>query len=141
MSAIVQHICDELKRDRDAAHIELDVPEGLEVFGDPRLLEIVFRNLLDNAFKFTSKREKPKVELGLVKGQDGNVYFIRDNGAGFNMEYADRLFGAFQRLHDQSDFSGTGVGLATVQRIIHRHNGRIWAESEPDKGTAFFFTV
>jgi signal transduction histidine kinase len=141
VSAIVQHICEELKQDREMRAAEVRIPPGCRTFGDAKLLEIALWNLLDNAFKFTSKRENPRIEFGITENEGETVFFVRDNGAGFRMESADRLFGTFQRLHDESEFAGTGVGLATVQRIIHRHNGRIWAESAPDEGTSFFFTV
>jgi len=109
--------------------------------GDPGLFVIVLNNLLGNAWKFTSKVAQARVELGWEKGGNGGAYFVRDNGAGFDMQYAGKVFDAFQRLHKAEEFSGTGMGLATVQRIIHRHGGRVWAEAEVDKGATFYFTV
>jgi signal transduction histidine kinase len=125
-----------------ARRVESSVTDGLIVEGDPGLLRVVLQNLLSNAWKFTSKRGMARIELGSSRGALGEqVYFIRDNGAGFDPDRASNLFGPFQRLHSQAEFPGTGVGLATVQRIVHRHNGRIWAESAPDKGTCFYFTL
>jgi light-regulated signal transduction histidine kinase (bacteriophytochrome) len=98
-------------------------------------------NLLGNAWKFTAKHEMAKIEFGLEERDGTLVYCVRDDGAGFDMAYADKLFGAFQRLHGVTEFEGTGIGLATVQRIISRHGGRIWAEAEVEKGAAFYFTL
>lgn len=109
---------------------------------DPKLLEIMVSNLIANAIKFTKMRETPQIEFGAIENNDEEViYFIKDNGIGFNMDYADKLFSAFQRLHSETEFEGTGIGLAIAKRVIQRHNGRIWVESEPDKGTTFYFTI
>jgi hypothetical protein len=105
------------------------------------LLRVVLENLLSNAWKFTSKRESAHIEFGMVPGNGAPAYFVRDDGAGFDPLYADRLFGVFQRLHAMSDFPGTGIGLATVQRIVHRHGGRVWAESTINHGATFYFTL
>ena len=109
--------------------------------GDKRLLSIAMENLLNNAWKYTSYSDISEIEFGLLSESQTPIYYIKDNGAGFDMQYADRLFGAFQRLHKEIEFPGTGVGLATVQRIIRRHGGEIWAESEPDSGSVFYFTL
>jgi len=115
------------------------IEEGLEVDADPRLATIVLENLIGNAWKFTAKQDQPRIEVGRESAAR-SALFVRDNGAGFDMAYADRLFGAFQRLHTAAEFEGTGIGLATVQRIVRRHGGRIWAEGEPGKGATFRFT-
>ncbi len=117
------------------------VEEGLLVNGDARLLHILLTNLLDNAWKYSSKTLDPQVEFGYMKQNGKSAYFVRDNGAGFDMAYANKLFGAFQRLHTASEFEGTGIGLATVQRIVHRHTGEIWAEAAVGKGATFYFTL
>lgn len=124
--------------DRDA---EILVSDGLACRGDPRLLRIVLENLLGNAWKFTSKTTAARIEFSSRNDGRERVFFIRDNGAGFEMQYAGKLFAPFQRLHRVAEFPGTGIGLATVQRIIHRHGGRVWAEAKTDLGATFFFTL
>jgi PAS domain S-box-containing protein len=121
--------------------IEVRVAELPLCWGDPALLKQVWINLLSNAFKYTRRAEVAIIEVGCFRENDGSVYFVRDNGTGFDMRYADKLFGVFQRLHRAEDYEGTGVGLAIVQRIIHRHGGRIWAESELNRGATFHFTL
>jgi light-regulated signal transduction histidine kinase (bacteriophytochrome) len=112
------------------------------VSADRALLRIVFVNLVSNAVKFTGKRTEPHIEIGCVPGNaDETVFFVRDNGAGFDPAGADQLFGVFKRLHSQSEFKGTGIGLASVQRIVHRHGGRIWAEGAVDRGATFYFSI
>jgi light-regulated signal transduction histidine kinase (bacteriophytochrome) len=117
------------------------VGELLDCLADAALLKQVFVNLLSNAFKFTRGKQDALVEIGCHKQEDENVYFVRDNGAGFDMRYATKLFGAFQRLHGDEEFKGTGVGLSIARRIVERHGGRIWAEAEVDKGATFQFTL
>jgi signal transduction histidine kinase len=121
--------------------VEVSFGEMPRMEGDQALLKQVFLNLISNAIKFSSKREHPRIEIGSFPENGRNVYFVRDNGAGFDMAQADRLFTVFQRLHHIEEFEGTGIGLAIVQRIIHRHGGQVWAESEPDQGATFYFYI
>ncbi len=121
--------------------VELVAADGLTAEGDPRLLRALLENLLGNAWKFSSKRELARIEIGRATLAGTPTFFVRDNGAGFDMEYAKRLFSPFQRLHVQDDFPGTGIGLATVQRIVRRHGGTIWAEGAVNRGAVFYFTL
>jgi len=121
--------------------VEFAIAPGLLVNADADLLRAVLENLLGNAWKFTSKHAQARIEVGAVQRDGETVYFVRDDGAGFDMAYANKLFGAFQRLHAATEFEGTGIGLATVQRIIHRHGGQVWAEGQLEKGATFFFTL
>jgi light-regulated signal transduction histidine kinase (bacteriophytochrome) len=113
----------------------------LSIRADPALMRIAMQNLLQNAWKFTGRTARPVIRVGALERDAKTVYFVADNGVGFDMAHADNLFGAFQRLHHVDDFPGTGIGLAIVQRIIRRHGGEIWAEAKEDKGATFFFTV
>jgi light-regulated signal transduction histidine kinase (bacteriophytochrome) len=117
------------------------IQDGLAAEGDSRLLAVVLDNLLGNAWKFSGKRAEPRIEFGASSNAREIAYFVRDNGAGFDMAFASKLFGVFQRLHATSEFEGTGIGLATVQRVVRRHGGRVWAEATVDQGATFFFTL
>jgi PAS domain S-box-containing protein len=140
LSNICWGIIVDLRRAEPDRKIKVVIADGAVVKGDPHLYRILLTNLLGNAWKFTSKQPKPVIEFGVTAINDEKVYFVRDNGAGFDMAYADKLFVPFQRLHSSIDFAGTGIGLATAQRIIRRHGGSIWAESEVGKGTTIYFT-
>ena len=142
LSAAVHLIAAELQQHHPTRQVEFVISQGITVNGDDQLLRIVLENLLSNAWKFTARRASAHIEFGTTPQADGSAaYFVRDDGAGFNMAYADKLFGAFQRLHSEKEFPGIGIGLATVQRIIHRHDGRVWAEGIVDKGATFYFTI
>jgi two-component system sensor histidine kinase/response regulator len=141
IAALVRDVLDEQQREQGDRSVEVRLGDLPACLGDLSLLKQVFVNLLSNAFKFTCKKGDAVVEVGSRAGESGPVYFVRDNGAGFDMTYADRLFGVFQRLHRAEDFEGTGIGLSIVQRIVQRHSGRIWAEAEPDRGATFLFTL
>jgi PAS domain S-box-containing protein len=141
LSELARSIVADLRKTQPERQVEFRIEEGLEATGDLRLMRLVYENLLGNAWKFTSKRQSSRIEVGRTNSNGTSAYFVRDNGAGFDQAYAGKLFGAFQRLHAMTEFPGTGVGLATVQRIVHRHGGKIWAEGAVDKGAAFYFTL
>jgi signal transduction histidine kinase len=141
LSARVQSIALRMQAENPARPVELVVQPGLTAVGDPDLVEMLLANLLSNAFKFTGKTSQPRIEFGQTPGDGNPVYFVRDNGVGFNMAYARNLFGAFQSMHKQSDFPGIGCGLAIAQRIINRHEGKIWADASVDHGATFYFML
>ena len=142
LSAMGQHILDEWSVREPERHVRIDVQSGLQARGDVRLVGALMENLLGNAWKFTSKKPDACISVGQYLDAAGlPVFFVRDNGAGFDMAYAEKLFIAFQRLHTESEFPGTGIGLATVSRVVGRHGGRLWAESVPEQGATFFFTL
>jgi PAS domain S-box-containing protein len=142
LSQLAGKIIDDLQKSEPQRRVTVKIEPRLVTSGDTPLLKIMLVNLLGNAWKFTSKREQAEISFGQQKQNNGETYyFVRDNGAGFDMAYADKLFGVFQRLHTTREFDGTGIGLATVQRVINRHGGRIWAEAEIEKGAAFYFTL
>jgi len=141
LAALVQGVVADLLQQQPERQLALDVGALPEVVADASLLRQVFVNLLSNAFKFTRNTEQAVVSIGFQQGHDGGAFFVRDNGIGFDTANADRLFGAFQRLHRADEFEGSGVGLSIVERVVHRHGGRIWAESAPGQGAAFYFTL
>jgi signal transduction histidine kinase len=141
LSAIVREIVSELSRAQPDREVEFVIASGLRARGDSRLLRIALENLLNNAFKFTSTHTQARIEFGSMEKDGKPVYFVRDDGVGFDMAYADKLFGAFQRLHDTREFPGTGIGLAIVQRVIYKLGGKVWAEGEVDKGATFYFMI
>jgi PAS domain S-box-containing protein len=141
LSGLARGIAAELQRTQPERRVNFKITPNLKARGDPNLMQAALENLLNNALKFTAKRQQAEIEFGSKFENHETIYFIRDNGAGFDMAYVGKLFGAFQRLHAMTEFSGTGIGLATVQRIINRHGGRIWAEGAVDQGATFFFTL
>jgi light-regulated signal transduction histidine kinase (bacteriophytochrome) len=140
LSGIARAVAQRLHSAAPKRKVEFVIAEGLSADGDSRLLEIAFENLLDNAWKFTARRDHARIELGCLSQNGSSTFFVRDNGAGFDNAYASKLFGVFQRLHTAAEFDGTGIGLATVERIIRRHGGRIWADGSVDQGATFYFT-
>ena len=141
LSLLVKTIAKELQELEQQRQVEWNITPDVVVNGDAKVLRVALKNLLGNAWKYTSKKEIARIEFGVNSTGEQSVYFIRDNGAGFNMKYVDKLFTAFQRLHSQQEFEGSGIGLNTVKRIIERHNGRVWAEGAVDRGATFYFTL
>jgi light-regulated signal transduction histidine kinase (bacteriophytochrome) len=142
LSVLAQAIVEALRQAEPARQVKFDITPQVTVKADAQLMRVALENLLGNAWKFTAKHPRACIEFGVLLQPDGQpAYLVRDDGAGFDMAYVDKLFGAFQRLHTPAEFSGTGIGLATVQRIIHRHGGHIWAEGAVDKGATFYFTL
>jgi light-regulated signal transduction histidine kinase (bacteriophytochrome) len=141
LTETVRGILDELHRRDPGRGVVVEVENGLGAKADARLLQIALDNLLRNAWKFTGRRSDARIQFGKTTQGGQTAFFVRDNGAGFDMAYADKLFQPFQRLHTESEFEGTGIGLATVHRVVSRHGGRIWAESAVGGGATFFFTL
>jgi light-regulated signal transduction histidine kinase (bacteriophytochrome) len=142
LGTLVHEVIQEHAPETGDRHIRWQVADLPLACGDPIMLRVVFSNLISNALKYTRSRQPTIIEIGTSpSSQTEDIIFIRDNGVGFNMAYANKLFGVFQRMHHADEFEGTGIGLATVQRIIHRHGGRIWAEAEVDKGATFYFAL
>ncbi len=140
-TTVVRQVVSDLHAEQEDRSIEIAIGELPECKADPAMLKQVYANLLSNSLKFTRTRDPATIEIGSVAENGTNVYFVRDNGVGFDMKYAEKLFGVFQRLHRAEEFEGTGVGLAIAQRIVHRHGGEIWAEAQVDRGATFFFTL
>lgn len=141
LGAMAKKVLNELQASQPDRVVDVKVDETLKAIADPQLMYIALTNLLGNAWKYTGKTEFPAIEFGSFRENNERVLFIKDNGAGFDPKYADRLFSPFQRLHSEKQFPGSGVGLSIVARIISRHNGRIWAESEPERGAVFYFVL
>ncbi|MBW8830063.1 MAG: HAMP domain-containing protein [Burkholderiales bacterium] len=141
LSQIAREIADSLDQQQPPRAVKWDIEEGITVHADSALIQIAMQNLMENAWKFTGKTEQPRVHIGSLQADGKKECFVADNGVGFDMAYADRLFGAFQRLHHESEFSGTGIGLAIVQRIFRRHEGAIRAQAKPGLGATFFFSL
>jgi len=141
LSQLAGFVAEDLQREAPQRRVNVDIEPGLQVQGDPTLLRVMLENLLGNAWKYTARAGEPQILFGRERTPRGEVFVVRDNGAGFDMRFADRLFSVFQRLHSASDFKGTGVGLASVRRIVRRHGGDIWAEAEVGRGASFYFTL
>ncbi len=141
MNTLFQEVLKRIKQDVSNRNINWVVGHLPPVVGDYSLLQLVWMNLLSNAVKFSSRIVEARIEIGVKKEENEYVFFVRDNGAGFDMQYAHKLFGVFQRLHSAAEFEGTGIGLANVRRIISKHGGRTWAEAELDKGATFYFSL
>jgi light-regulated signal transduction histidine kinase (bacteriophytochrome) len=140
LGRLAQEIIDEQRRAEPKRDVRISIASGLLVHADPRLVRIMLENLISNAWKYTGQRRHAAIELGR-QAPGEQVFFVRDNGVGFDMAYADKLFRPFQRLHSSEEFAGTGIGLATVQRIVARHNGRVWVEADVGKGATLFFSL
>jgi PAS domain S-box-containing protein len=141
LSALARSVATELQRTDPERKVEFIIAPGIIGVGDASLVRVALENLIGNAWKFTGRQETARIEFGAIDKKGTTVYFVRDNGAGFDMAYADKLFGAFQRLHTAEEFPGTGIGLPTVQRIVRRHGGMVWGEADVDKGAMFSFTL
>ena len=141
LTGIARAVVEELREIEPQRKIVVEIAEGMTASGDAQLMKVVVGNLLGNAWKFTRKKEEARISMSTERGAGEKIFCVRDNGAGFEMSYACKLFAPFQRLHGESEFDGTGIGLATVKRIVARHGGRVWATAEPDAGAAFFFTL
>jgi light-regulated signal transduction histidine kinase (bacteriophytochrome) len=142
LSHLARRVCQDLQQSYPDRTVEIEIQSGLIAHGDVRLLQVVLDNLLNNAWKFTAKQAKAKIEFGAIEQEDGiTAYFVRDDGAGFDLAFIDKLFSPFQRLHGMREFPGNGIGLATVQRIVHRHGGKTWAIGALEQGATFYFTL
>jgi signal transduction histidine kinase len=141
LSELARNIAAELQQSQPERQVTFAIAEGLQATADGGLMRVVLENLIGNAWKFSGKRADAKIEFGVVQDNGSPAYFLRDDGAGFDMAHADKLFGAFQRLHGTAEFPGTGIGLATVQRVIHRHGGKVRAEGKVNEGATFYFTL
>ena len=141
LSAMAREIAGDLRERAGGRQVDFVIAQGLRAEGDRNLLSVVLRNLLENAWKFTSRHPRARIEFGMKRVDGRPVYFVKDDGAGFDMKYAHKLFGAFRRLHSEKEFSGSGVGLGMAERVIRRHRGRIWADAHVEEGATFFFTL
>jgi light-regulated signal transduction histidine kinase (bacteriophytochrome) len=142
LSAMARSVIDELRQGEPGRHVEVSIAPAITAEADAGLMHIVLANLLGNAWKYTARVAHARIEFGALEGEDGRpVYCVRDNGAGFDMQFADKLFKLFHRLHREEDFPGHGVGLATVQRVLRRHGGRVWAQARKGCGATFCFTL
>jgi len=134
-------IVHDLREAHSGRNVEVVIAEGLTAFADLSLIKVALSQLFENAWKFTSKTDNPRIEFGTFEQDGKTVYYMKDNGAGFDQSYAEKLFLSFQRLHSEREFDGTGIGLAIVERVVRRHGGKVWAEGKANEGAAFFFTL
>jgi len=141
MAKLTKDVYDELKETTPERKIQLEIKDLPAAHGDPSMIHQVLVNLLSNAIKFTRPKENAAIEVGGRKEGNENIYYVKDNGVGFDMQYVNKLYGVFQRLHSAEEFEGTGVGLAIVQRIVHKHGGKVWAEGKVNDGAVFYFTL
>jgi len=141
MEKLAKEVFNELQMSNADRNIELTIEKLPAAKGDPSMIRQVFLNLLSNAIKFTKNKESAMIKVGYIIEKEENIYYVKDNGVGFDMRYSDKLFNVFQRLHSTEEFEGTGIGLAIIQRIIHRHNGRVWAEGKINEGATFYFAL
>jgi light-regulated signal transduction histidine kinase (bacteriophytochrome) len=141
LGQLAREILDERMRREPQREVDVRVQPACMVYGDPQLLRVILESLIDNAWKYTKNVAQAQIEFGRQAGADEHTFFVRDNGAGFDMNYADRLFQLFQRLHREEEFQGTGVGLSIAKRLIERHGGHIWAEGKLGEGATFYFTL
>ena len=141
VETIIKNVIKEQQEAQPEKNIEFIINPLQKVEADKKMIEVIFTNLINNAVKYTSKRDKPHIEIGCEQKEDEIMFFVKDNGVGFDMKYQDKLFGAFQRLHSAEEYDGTGIGLATVKRLVSKHGGNIWAEAEVDRGATFYFTL
>ena len=141
MNALVREVLEMIEKETKDRNIKWEITPLPTVYGDHSLLKQVWINLLENAVKYTGKNPEASIEIGYHEKEEFKVFFVRDNGVGFDMKYANNLFGVFQRLHSSAEFEGTGIGLANVRRIVHKHHGRVWAEAQQNQGATLFFTL
>lgn len=141
MGVMVNQLCAEQKSQAQERNVTCTIGDMPEARADEDMIRVVWTNLISNAFKYTGKKEKAEIEIGGKAEGDTVTYFIKDNGAGFDMKYIEKLFGVFQRLHSEDEFPGTGIGLANIKRVVERHGGKAWAEGEVDKGATFYFSL
>ena len=141
LTALAEEVSEELRAEQPDRPVEVVIAPGMSVDADPAMARMILRELLANAWKFTTSMRSARVEVGATEDQGASVFYVRDDGAGFDMRQAAHLFGPFQRMHPAEEFEGNGIGLATVQRLVMRHGGRVWAEAEVEKGATLFFTL
>jgi len=141
LSALAEECLQRLRSTEPDRNVDIQIQQNMRAKGDLRLLRIVLQNLLSNSWKFTRECDSPKIQFGVTNNEEKPAYFVKDNGVGFDVKYADKIFGIFQRLHTREEFDGTGIGLASVQRVVNRHGGKVWVNAKDHKGATFYFTL